>query len=61
MIVQGKDNVIFTFNDRCFVHIYQRQKWEAFIGDDAVTLMRKGVRMEIGKSDFEKYFREVDE
>lgn len=61
MIVQGKEHMIFIFANKCYVHTYPRQKWEAFIGINAVTLMRKNVRMEIDKDDFERYFGEVDE
>ena len=63
MKVRSKRYVLFVFgfDAKVYVHVYPQQKWEVFFRSDKVELSRKGICLQIEKSDFEEYFVECAE
>lgn len=59
MVAIAKSDVMFTIAGRCWIYVRPRQKWEAIVNGDIVTIDRGSVELEISKEDFDKYFVEV--
>lgn len=50
------------FEERIYVNLYPNQKWNVVVVlSDTATLTNRFVTMTISKSDYEKYFEEVEE
>ena len=64
MIVRPKSIVLmFTCPDGacCSFRVYPQQKWKAEADGNMVLLNYKNITMKIGKADFEKTFKVVEE
>ncbi|MBO7695478.1 MAG: hypothetical protein J6T10_22865 [Methanobrevibacter sp.] len=53
--------LFYGFEEKVYIHFYPQQKWKAEITScsDIVELRRNRITVQIKKSDFEKYFKEI--
>ena len=50
----------FTQEAKCCIYCYPQQKWKCKLDDKSAKLEYKNLSVVIPRSDFEKYFKEVE-
>lgn len=50
----------FTGEAKCYIHCYPQQKWHYHFNGNQAEMHYKNFDLSIPKSDFEKYFKEVE-
>ena len=63
--VRPKTNVMFSVSNftqeaTCYIRCYPQQKWKCRLDDKSASLEYKNFSLVIPRSDFEKYFKEVE-